>query len=240
VLKKHVKPDALDEMAQKAYELMLAWDGNSSKDSAGASIYNTFYVRFAYQTFVDELGENLAAEYVGERYISMERFLEMVAKGSVFFDDLRTPEKEDVGAIATRSFVETCSLLKKYFGSSDPARWKWGRMHVIRFEHVLGKSALFRPLVNYGPFPFEGDGETNNRARFAEMEPPFTANLASAPRIIVKFDPKPKAYMMLITGDNEHFMSRHSTDMVDAWLAHEYFCMEDEAVKYSMRMDPAR
>ncbi|HNU90350.1 MAG TPA: penicillin acylase family protein [Spirochaetota bacterium] len=240
VLKKHVKPDALDEMAQKAYELMLAWDGNSSKDSAGASIYNTFYVRFAYQTFVDELGENLAAEYVGERYISMERFLEMVTKGSVFFDDLRTPEKEDVGAIATRSFVETCSLLKKYFGSSDPARWKWGRMHVIRFEHVLGKSALFRPLVNYGPFPFEGDGETNNRARFAEMEPPFTANLASAPRIIVKFDPKPKAYMMLITGDNEHFMSRHSTDMVDAWLAHEYFCMEDEAVKYSMRMDPAR
>lgn len=237
-VKKHVRADSLDENARKAYDLLLAWDGNSAKDSAAASIYNTFYVRFAYQTLVDELGEELAAEYIGERYISMERFLDMVEKRSAFFDDTRTPEKEDLGAIATRAFGETCALLKKHFGTSDPARWTWGTMHVIRFDHVLGKSALFRPLVNYGPFPFEGDGETNNRARFSEVEPPFTADLASAPRIIVRFDPKPKAYMMLITGENEHFMSRHNTDMVDAWLKHEYFCMEEEAALYSMKMNP--
>jgi acyl-homoserine lactone acylase PvdQ len=105
---------------------------------------------------------------------------------------------------------------------------------------VLGKSSLFRPFVNYGPFPFEGDGETNNRARFNEVAPPFVTDLASAPRIIVKFEPKPKAYMMLITGENEYFMSKHRTDMTDAWLRHEYFCMEEEPVVYRLMMEPAK
>ncbi len=239
VVRKHVRLDAKDEAAKKAYDMLLAWDGNSTIDSTGTSIYNTFYVRFAYHTLVDELGEEIAAEYIGERYISMERFLDMVRNGSAFFDDVRTPEKEGVAEIATRAFADTCALLAKHFKTNEPSKWAWGKMHVIRFDHVLGKSALFRPLVNYGPFPFEGDGETNNRARFSEIAPPFVADLASAPRIIVRFDPKPKAYMMLITGENEHFMSKHNTDMVDAWLRHEYFCMEEEPVSYTMKINPA-
>jgi len=152
---------------------------------------------------------------------------------------VNTPAVETVSDIATRAFQETCSLLEKHFKNPDPSSWTWGKIHVIRFDHVLGKSAIFRPFVNYGPFPFEGDSETNNRARFPEVTPPFTADLASAPRIIVRFDPKPKAYMMLITGQNEHFMSRHNTDMIDAWRQHEYFCMEEEPTKYMMKINPS-
>ncbi len=224
---------------KKAYDTVLAWDGDSRKDAAAPSIYNTFYVRFAYGTLADELGPELAAEYVAERYISMERFYDMVEGGSPFFDDVTTPAKETVADIATRAFTETVSMLKKLHGG-DVDSWQWGKIHAIKWDHVLGASALFRPFVNYGPFPFEGDGETNNRARFNEMEPPFIADLASAPRIIVRFDPKPKGYMMLITGDNEYFMSRHNTDMNDAWLDHEYFCMEDEPVAFTTVMEPEK
>ena len=239
IIKKNVSVDAKDTLVKKAYDTVLAWDGDNRKDSAAASIHNTFYVRFAYQTLVDELGADLASEYVAERYISMERFINMAEKGSALFDDVNTPAKEGVADIATRAFRESCSLLEKQFGSGDPALWKWGDIHKIKFDHVLGKSALLRPLVNYGPLAFEGDGETNNRARFNEVAPPYIADLASAPRIIVRFDPKPKAYMMLITGENEHFLSRHNTDMTDAFLRHEYFCMEEEKPAYSMTISPA-
>jgi acyl-homoserine lactone acylase PvdQ len=44
--------------------------------------------------------------------------------------------------------------------------------------------------------------------------------------------------MMLITGENEHFMSPHNTDMTDAWLRHEYFAVDEEPVKYRMTMAP--
>ena len=238
-IKKQVKVDEKDDKEKTAYDTLLTWDGNNRKDSAGASLYNTFYVRFAFQTLVDELGPDLAAEYIAERYISMETILDMAEKGSLFFDDVRTPEKETLSDIASRAFKETCELLNKASGTSDPLKWAWGDLHKIRFDHVLGASALFRTLVNYGPLPFEGDGETNNRARFNEVAPPYIADLASAPRIIVKFDPQPKGYMMLITGVNEHFMSRHNTDMTDAWLRHEYFSVDEEPVKYRMSIAPA-
>lgn len=223
---------------RKAVDLLASWDGDNRIDSPAAAIYNTFYVRFAYQTLVDELGHDLAAEYIAERYISMERFLQMVETGDSFFDDVRTADRvEGVSAIATRAFEETCALLEAHFGNADPQSWVWGEVHHIRFAHVLGRSALLRPFVNLGPFPFEGDGETNNRARFSEVAPPFTADLASAPRIIVRFDPEPKGYMMLITGQNEHFMSGHYSDMTDAWRRHEYFAMEDAPVVYRMTFD---
>jgi len=186
----------------------------------------------------DELGADLAAEYAADRYISMERFLHMVDQGSAFFDDTATPEIEGVADIATRAFRESCAMLEKRFGKSNPASWKWGEIHKIKFDHVLGNSPVFKPLVNYGPIAFEGDGETNNRARFNEVEPPYIADLASAPRIIVRFDPEPRAYMMLITGENEHFLSKHNTDMTDAFLRREYFAMDEEKAAYGMTIRP--
>ncbi len=239
IIRKYVKVDESDSRMRKALELLAKWDGNNKKDAVAPSIYNTFYVRFAFLTLADELGEDLATEYISERYISMERFFEMVDHGSEFFDDVRTPGHETVSDIATLAFKETLSLLERHIGKKDPESWTWGKLHTIQFDHVLGKSSLFRPFVNYGPFPFEGDGETNNRARFNEVAPPFVTDLASAPRIIVKFEPKPKAYMMLITGENEYFMSKHNTDMTDAWLRKEYFCMEEEPVVYRLVMEPA-
>ncbi len=240
IVKKYVSREKLEEYMKQAYDMLMQWDGNSSKDSAAASVYNTFYVRFAYQTFVDELGDEVATEYVSERYISMERFFEMVTSGSVFFDDIRTPQKETIGDIAMRAFRETCSMLEDIFGTENVEKWKWGKIHKIQFEHVLGKSALFRPLVNYGPFPFDGDGETNCRAKFLEVAPPFIADLASAPRIIVTFNPQPSGYMMLITGENEHFMSKHNTDMVDAWREHKYYTVGKEEIVYSMKLVPLK
>jgi len=227
-----------DPKAARALELVLRWDGDSRKDAVAPSIYNTFLVRFMYQTLKDELGEETAKQYIGERYISMERFFDLLENDSDFFDDVTTREKETVSDIANRAFMETLQILEQYSGKKDVEKWTWGTFHVIRFDHFLGKSKLLAPFVNYGPFPFEGDGETNNRARFFEIEPPFVAESASAPRMIIRFDPEPKGYMMLITGNNEYFLSPHRTDMTDAWLQREYFCMEEELPKYTMMMIP--
>jgi acyl-homoserine lactone acylase PvdQ len=135
---------------------------------------------------------------------------------------------------------ETLTLLEKATGSADMKDWRWGDIHVIRYDHFLGKSALLEPIVSYGPFPFEGDGETNNRARFKEVKPPYVGYLASAPRMVVRFDPEPRAWMMLITGENEYFMSRHRTDMITAWRNHEYFNVEKSEVRYRMKLTPEK
>jgi len=236
LIKKYVKAES--EMEQKAFNLVTRWDGYNRKEATAPSIYNIFYIRLFHQILADEIGEELASEYIVNRYISQERLFELLQKNSSFIDNQSTPYKESLGDVATSAFKETLQILEAQFESADIDTWQWGKIHQIKFDHVLGKSALLRPLVNYGPFPFEGDSETNNRARFYETKPPFIANLASAPRIIVKFDPHPVGYMMLITGENEYFLSPHNTDMTDAWLQHEYFSVEDEKVVYKTVIKP--
>jgi penicillin G amidase len=234
--KKYVSAES--KIETEAFESLMTWDGYNRKTSVGASIYNTFYVRLFSQILNDDIGEELAAEYIISRYISQETLFKLLEDDSNFIDNLSTPKVESLGDIATAAFKESLDMLGNIFGNSNIESWHWGRIHQIKFDHVLGKSALLKPMVNYGPFPFEGDSETNNRARFYEAKPPFIANLASAPRIIVKFDPEPRGYMMLITGENEYFLSKHNTDMTDAWLKHEYFSVEEEETVYKMFLKP--
>jgi penicillin amidase len=126
IIKKYVKVDERDGRMRKALEILSKWDGYSHKDASAPSIYNTFYVRFAFLTLSDELGDELASEYISERYISMERFFEMVDNESEFFDDVRTPERETISDIATLAFKDTLSLLERHTGSKDPDSWTWG------------------------------------------------------------------------------------------------------------------
>jgi acyl-homoserine lactone acylase PvdQ len=191
-----------------------------------------------YQTYVDELGDELAKNYVSQRYVSLERFLMLLDADSPFFDDTRTPQLETVTDIATRAFGETVDLLHGYTGSDRVSDWAWGRVHTIRFDHFLGKSKLLAPIVNRGPLPVAGDCETNLRAHFNEIAPPFTAELAAGLRLIVRFDPEPKGYLVLITGENEFFLSPHYTDLTDLWMKGDYFCPEEEPATWIAVMVP--
>jgi penicillin amidase len=227
-----------DPRSRQALEILSRWDGNALVDSPAPAIYNTWLMRFMVQTFADELGPELAAEYVGQRYISLERFLEMLARRSAFFDDSATPQVESAADIATRSFQESLKLLTEATAKADIAAWRWGDVHRIRFDHLLGKSQILRPLVNRGPYPLAGDGETNLRAAFTDTRPPFTAELAAGLRLVVQFDPNPRGRMVLITGENEYFLSPHYDDLTKLWLAGGTFSMEDEKPRYAAGMMP--
>jgi len=80
-----------------------------------------FDVRLAFQALVDDLDSELAAEYVAERYISMETILDLIERESPFFAEGNTSAKERLSDIATLAFKETCDLLKKTSGRSDPS-----------------------------------------------------------------------------------------------------------------------
>jgi len=229
-----------DARVKRALEMVRAWDGAAPMDSAPAAISNTFLMRFMYRTFADELGEALAAEYVGQRYISLERFFELLEKKSDFFDDTSTPAKETPADIAAAAFRESLDLLEKAQGTARMERWTWGKVHVIKFDHPLGASKLLRPLVSHGPLAMDGDGETNRRAGFLEVAPPYITYIAAGMRMAVQFDPGPRGRLMLVTGENEYFMGPHDTDMIDAWMKGEYYDAEREPAKYRMVFSPGK
>jgi penicillin amidase len=224
--------------AEQALQQVAAWNGDMRPELPEPSVYNTWLIRFMYQTFKDELGEELAASYVGERYIVLERFLALLRDQSSFFDDTGTPEKETASDIATRAFMESLEILTDFTGSPDMAQWHWRKLHQIRFKHLLGKSKALRPFVNRGPYPMGGDGETNLRALFNQIVPPFTVGLAAGLRMVVGFDPQPRGHLVSITGQNEFFMSQHYDDMTGLWLRGKYFPVEGAEVRYTTVMRP--
>jgi penicillin amidase len=224
--------------ADEALQQTAAWDGDMRPERPEPSVYNTWLIRFMYQTFNDELGDELAAAYVGERYMVLERFLELLREESPFFDDVGTSAKEGAGDIATRAFMETLEILTDFTGSPHIEQWHWRKLHQIRFDHLLSKSKVLRPFVNRGPYPMGGDGETNLRALFNQVEPPFTVGLAAGLRMVVGFDPQPRGHLVLITGQNEFFMSEHYDDMTGLWLKGKYLPVEDAEIRYLTIMQP--
>jgi len=224
-----------DKRIPEAMNILKHWNGVVGKDECAPSIYNTFLVRFMYNTFVDELGEDLAAKYVSHRQVSLDRFFELIDNNSSFFDNIKTAKKESISDIATYSFIETLNILRNFFGSDDMSTWKWGEIHKIEYNHILGKSRILRPFVNLTPLPYGGDCETIFNGRFLQIKPPYTPDLAPGVRMIVRFDEKPKGYFMQMTGENEYFLSKHYADMTEQLLKGKYFCMEDEKeMKYKM------
>lgn len=234
LMKRLVRPT--NEKEKGLLERVIRWDGAVRAEDPAPAIYNTWLVRFMMQTFTDELGEDLATEYVSERYISLERFLDLLEKDSPFFDDQRTPERETPSDIATRAMTETCGMLARVTGKEDPSSWTWGEVHHLCFEHPLGKDARLKRWVNPPSVPLAGDGETNLRAHFYEVAPPYTAFLASGIRLVVGFDPEPRGQMVLITGENEWFLGEHYRDLTDLWLSGDYMDMEHQAFRYETRL----
>ncbi len=242
---KRVKPivreyidSAKDKRIPAALALLEKWDGSVDKDAAAPSLFNTFVVRFMFNTFSDELGDELAEMYVANRRVSLDRLFYHIEKRSSFFDDVSTAEKETVRDIATRSLIETLDILQEVFDNDQMSSWKWGEIHQIHFNHLLGKSKMLRPLVDFGPLPYEGDCDTVNNGLFHEMKPPFVSDFAAGVRMIVRFDDEPRGWFMQMTGENGYFMSKHYTDMTKQHLRGGYFCMEEEEQIYELRFSP--
>jgi penicillin amidase len=40
--------------------------------------------------------------------------------------------------------------------------WTWNKVHVVEYEHALGKVALLRRIFNVGPFEVSGSNEVIN------------------------------------------------------------------------------
>ncbi|MBI4830780.1 MAG: penicillin acylase family protein, partial [Candidatus Lindowbacteria bacterium] len=119
-----------DQPSREAVMRLKGWDFKNSTDSVAATIYHEFLLKFVMNTFVDEMGEDVAKEYLDDYYLWIERFVSLMKQGSRWFDDVRTDKVETRDDIAARSFQQAVSALEKRFGN-DMSKWQWGRVHTL-------------------------------------------------------------------------------------------------------------
>ncbi len=220
------------EAETRALEAVKNWDLRFETDRVGASVYQAWYWFVVRNSIDDDLGEQLAATYLGgqyERHGSFQVPLTidlMKDPNNPWFDITTTPEVENRDAIARKSLADAVAWLTENFGA-DQSRWNWGRLHTISFTHApLGQSGIgiLERLFNGGPNEARGDNFTVNAASFG-LDKPFKMIHGSSQRHIVDLADFDSSLGVTPTGQSGQLFHPHRGDLIGMWQQVEYHPM---------------
>jgi penicillin amidase len=189
------------------------WDYHMKKDRLAPLLYHAMYTKVARNVFVEELGDELAKEYLKDQYLFQER-LRIILQ-----DSDKTPD------IFKRSMKDALGMLKDQLGANRQ-KWTWGQLHNLRWEAL---PAMLNPkLAQKFTFPAEpigvnGGPDTLSSARY-EMARPFrVSTFYTSSRLIVDWSHPESAWAVNATGQSEHADSQHQFDLSKFWLRGEYY-----------------
>ncbi|HOM13215.1 MAG TPA: penicillin acylase family protein [Rubrivivax sp.] len=196
--------------------ILAAWDGTDDKNLAAPLIYHTLYERLVWETFVDEMGDKLARDWLGQWYMWQERFDELVrTPDSPWFDDIRTPQTETLPDLIKRVAPLVRAELQAKHGA-DPAQWKWGDEHRIFFFSPLRRSGTGRDFLGYAEAPMSGSGATLLRALTPFMGG-FDVQFFASMRLVADLGDDDKIEAVVSGGVVDRQFHPHQKDQLPAW-----------------------
>jgi penicillin amidase len=89
---------------------------------------------------------------------------QIVNEKSPWWDNVETKTERNQDPRFFRNPSKKRSLYENQLGKSVP--WTWNKVHVVEYEHALGKVALLRRIFNVGPFEVSGSNEVINNQMF--------------------------------------------------------------------------
>lgn len=201
----------------RALEILEQWDRVDGVDSAGAAVWHAWYGAVVRELFLAELGEEMLATMPGVRQVTDRLLLEAAAgRPASWFGDRGL---EGVAADALRAAV---AELERRLGD-DAARWRWGELHQVLFDHPLGRVKPLDLLFNAGPLPVAGSGVTVLAAGFDPAAEDFTVTSGPVWKQVVDLaDPAGNSWDALAPGQSGHPLSPHFDDQASMWTRGEY------------------
>lgn len=231
-------PDAERGKAREAYSRLMAFDGNLTAGSADAAIYQLFLQESARLTFQDELGgadspawQALVANARSSWSAQADHLLGR--DDSPFWDDLKTPQKEDKPAILARSLAAAISAGESQLGS-DRKAWQWGKLH--RYDWAPSRNPLARHLGGEGqfqrsPVPAGGDHSSLNPAAYAWGQS-FDVLPSASLRMVVDFSQAEPLQAVVSSGQSGNPASPFYANSIDAWLKAQYSILPVQQQNY--------
>ena len=218
-----------DATSRDALERLKVWDRTFSPDSVAASIYAAWYTALSSMP-EDELGKTPAGS-VRSRFL-----INSFRENSSWCDDVRTSRKETCADFKTATLSAAVRQLRQRLGS-DPAGWRWERLHRARFPHgVFDGVALLRPF-----FSLEtgqgGDASTINVGAYRRDGSYVMSDGPSYRQIIDLADPS-RSLFVHTTGQSGNVFSPRYRDLLPLWKRGEYFRIGGGPVS-TLRLVPA-
>jgi len=187
-------------------EQVRGWNGDMSLNGIEPTLVWSWYRALQALTYDDESPDFRPSA-------PLHRWL--LAGRSPWFDDVRTPDPEDLAALAARAMD---SVLAR--GAPRP----WGEVHTHTQGHLLGTVPVLGWLAgfNVGPLPLGGGNQTVNVCPAPEFAPPYHCTEGPSMRHVVDFgDVDGVGGFILPTGQSGNPRSRHYRDQTARWVRGE-------------------
>jgi len=191
-----------------ARDLLLDWDGDIAAGLPQPLIFNA-WMRAMGRLALEAGGVPPGAWGAGPEFL---RFVMSPDGRGAFWCG------GDCPGLAARALAEAVAGLQATQGT-EPAAWRWGRVHVARFEHPLLRQvpvlgALVRLEAATG-----GDDETVSRGGYRGSSPgdPWAHVHGAGLRMVADLADPDRTLAIIATGQSGHPLSGHWGDLLGAW-----------------------
>jgi penicillin amidase len=220
-----------DTSTAKMGKRLSEWDFIEDLESVETSIFQRTYSEFAKSVYLDELGEELGMEMLGDWYFWQERLEKMILRGeSEWFDDISTTEKEKMTDLIVQSAKSVKVELSEKLGT-DMTTWQWGKIHQIHFVNPLRREGFGSEWLGKTA-PMAGSGETLYRAR-ADFANPESVHFSASVRMVADFADLDKVLAVQGGGEAGRTFHPHSKDQLQSYIngAKTYWWFSDKMIQ---------
>ncbi len=223
-----------DPAVDEALRLLEGWDGTLGSDSPQAAVYEVFGITLARRLLRPRLGD-LTELYTGhgitpvlaESSMMGERCREWL--DATLLDPTSrwwaTPDGQTREGHILAAMADTVTTLTRRFGA-DPVRWRWGRLHTLTLRHILASRPPLDRLLNRGPYPMGGDGDTLWNAQVTRHDPGADGVMIGPPfRYIADLADLGQSRGQLMPGQSGQVGSPHYADGIGSWLRGDHHPM---------------
>ena len=210
-------------LAEEARRNLVGWDGTLDPEAAEPCVYEAFMRRLTRYALEPLCGEHwrlaageldnpvfgFAGNLIGR--ITPELLRRWRDGDESWFDG--TTNWNDV---ARRALEDAVADLRRVAGG--PRRWRWGRLHALPVEHVLGRKRPLNLIFNAGTVEVGGDTDTVMQAAYVPAEPYRTRAWTPSWRQVLDVGDWDACTGIHYPGQSGHPGSRHYRDMLRDWL----------------------
>ncbi len=213
-----------DPEVQLALRLLREWDGQLTPDTVGGTVYEvarTVLVRRLLRAAVDE---DLANRVLGQGFHPLTFYAsEFYGHDvTVLLRLLREPDNwwvQQAGgyeAWLNQGLREAIIWLRETLGPT-PQDWRWGRLHRLPLEHLLGSQPPLDAVFNLPPLTVGGDTDTPLQTAVLPQEPYENRSFVPSHRQIFDLRQWDNSRMVILPGQSGRLASPHYNDQVELW-----------------------
>ncbi|MBC5838561.1 penicillin acylase family protein [Flavobacterium muglaense] len=229
-----------NENEKAAIAVLKTWNGANNLNDVAPTIYNKWVYCYLKNTFEDELGEVGFTSFLGTHIMKQMIAKQVLNATSPWWDNINTKNKvESRKEIISKSFKEAIASLENQLGTTVPD-WTWNKVHVVEYQHPLGKIAAIRKIFNVGPFEVAGSNEVINNQMFDYTnEGKYVVKGGPSTRRIVDFSDVENSWSILPTGQSGNPFSAHYSDQAELYNQGKFRKMKlnkEEIVRTSTKL----